>query len=195
MIRCLPELQRQAPGIHIIHQTGERDYNDALAAYQSVRRSGVGGSIQVYRRHAGGVCAGGSGGVPVGREHGGGNYGGGKAGDFCAVSAGGGRSSAGECRGAGAVRVRRWWWRSRSWREFGWRRRLRLCWGIRGGCEMSEAARELAHPNAARDIAAMAARWRGSRTSHGFARISRILLKFCFPNCWFIREFVNPWLN
>src|SRR5579862_4605336 len=35
MIRCLPVLQREAPGIHIIHQTGERDYNDALAAYQS----------------------------------------------------------------------------------------------------------------------------------------------------------------
>jgi UDP-N-acetylglucosamine--N-acetylmuramyl-(pentapeptide) pyrophosphoryl-undecaprenol N-acetylglucosamine transferase len=39
MIRCLPELQRQAPGIHIIHQTGERDYNDALAAYQSLGES------------------------------------------------------------------------------------------------------------------------------------------------------------
>jgi UDP-N-acetylglucosamine--N-acetylmuramyl-(pentapeptide) pyrophosphoryl-undecaprenol N-acetylglucosamine transferase len=36
MIRCLPELRRQAPGIHIIHQTGERDYNDARAAYQSI---------------------------------------------------------------------------------------------------------------------------------------------------------------
>jgi UDP-N-acetylglucosamine--N-acetylmuramyl-(pentapeptide) pyrophosphoryl-undecaprenol N-acetylglucosamine transferase len=36
MLRCLPELQRQAPGIHIIHQTGERDYNDALAAYKSL---------------------------------------------------------------------------------------------------------------------------------------------------------------
>jgi UDP-N-acetylglucosamine--N-acetylmuramyl-(pentapeptide) pyrophosphoryl-undecaprenol N-acetylglucosamine transferase len=35
MIRCLPELLRQAPGIRIIHQTGERDYNDALAAYKS----------------------------------------------------------------------------------------------------------------------------------------------------------------
>jgi len=33
MMRCLPVLQREAPGIHIIHQTGERDYNDALAAY------------------------------------------------------------------------------------------------------------------------------------------------------------------
>ena len=36
MIRCLPVLQREAPGIHIIHQTGERDYNDALAAYQKL---------------------------------------------------------------------------------------------------------------------------------------------------------------
>jgi len=34
MIRCLPVVQREAPGIHILHQTGERDYNDALAAYQ-----------------------------------------------------------------------------------------------------------------------------------------------------------------
>src|ERR1700751_2691526 len=35
MIRCLPVLQREASGIRIIHQTGERDYNDALAAYKS----------------------------------------------------------------------------------------------------------------------------------------------------------------
>jgi len=39
MIRCLPVLKREAPGIHIIHQTGERDYNDALAAYKSVHES------------------------------------------------------------------------------------------------------------------------------------------------------------
>jgi len=44
MIRCLPELRRQAPGIHIIHQTGERDYNDALAAYKS-----LGESAEVFR--------------------------------------------------------------------------------------------------------------------------------------------------
>lgn len=36
MVRCLPVLQREAPGIHILHQTGERDYNDALAAYQKL---------------------------------------------------------------------------------------------------------------------------------------------------------------
>ena len=34
MIQCLPELVKQMPNIHIIHQTGERDYNDAQAAYQ-----------------------------------------------------------------------------------------------------------------------------------------------------------------
>jgi UDP-N-acetylglucosamine--N-acetylmuramyl-(pentapeptide) pyrophosphoryl-undecaprenol N-acetylglucosamine transferase len=37
MIRCLRILQREAPGIRVIHQTGERDYNDALAAYQSLK--------------------------------------------------------------------------------------------------------------------------------------------------------------
>jgi len=39
MIRCLPVLQREAPRIHIIHQTGERDYNDALAAYKPLGES------------------------------------------------------------------------------------------------------------------------------------------------------------
>jgi UDP-N-acetylglucosamine--N-acetylmuramyl-(pentapeptide) pyrophosphoryl-undecaprenol N-acetylglucosamine transferase len=34
MIQCLPELMRQVPDIHIIHQTGERGYNEAQAAYQ-----------------------------------------------------------------------------------------------------------------------------------------------------------------
>jgi UDP-N-acetylglucosamine--N-acetylmuramyl-(pentapeptide) pyrophosphoryl-undecaprenol N-acetylglucosamine transferase len=33
MIRCWPALLRQTPGIHIIHQTGERNHHDALAAY------------------------------------------------------------------------------------------------------------------------------------------------------------------
>jgi UDP-N-acetylglucosamine--N-acetylmuramyl-(pentapeptide) pyrophosphoryl-undecaprenol N-acetylglucosamine transferase len=39
MIRCLPVLQREAPGIRIIHQTGERDYNDALAVYGALGES------------------------------------------------------------------------------------------------------------------------------------------------------------
>src|SRR6201997_2809920 len=48
MFRCLPELQRQAPGIHIIHQTGERDYNDALAAYRS-RGNPIPESAEVFK--------------------------------------------------------------------------------------------------------------------------------------------------
>ena len=43
MTQCLPELMRQNPGIHIIHQTGERDYNDAQAAYQR-----TGASAEVF---------------------------------------------------------------------------------------------------------------------------------------------------
>jgi UDP-N-acetylglucosamine--N-acetylmuramyl-(pentapeptide) pyrophosphoryl-undecaprenol N-acetylglucosamine transferase len=39
MTQCLPELLKQVPGIHIIHQTGERDYNDAQAAYQQASAS------------------------------------------------------------------------------------------------------------------------------------------------------------
>ena len=39
MIQCLPQLATQVPEIHIIHQTGERDYNDAQAAYGRVKIS------------------------------------------------------------------------------------------------------------------------------------------------------------
>jgi UDP-N-acetylglucosamine--N-acetylmuramyl-(pentapeptide) pyrophosphoryl-undecaprenol N-acetylglucosamine transferase len=48
MIRCLPVLQREAPGIHIIHQTGERDYNYALAAYQKLGAS-AGFTFEVFK--------------------------------------------------------------------------------------------------------------------------------------------------
>src|SRR5205814_155718 len=40
----LPGLQPEAPRIHISHQTGERDYNDALAAYK-----GLGESAEVFK--------------------------------------------------------------------------------------------------------------------------------------------------
>ena len=35
MLRSVPALRQQAPGVHIIHQTGERDYNDAVAFYRN----------------------------------------------------------------------------------------------------------------------------------------------------------------
>jgi UDP-N-acetylglucosamine--N-acetylmuramyl-(pentapeptide) pyrophosphoryl-undecaprenol N-acetylglucosamine transferase len=44
MIHSLPDLLKQVPGIHIIHQTGERDYNDAQAAYQT-----AGASAEVHK--------------------------------------------------------------------------------------------------------------------------------------------------
>jgi UDP-N-acetylglucosamine--N-acetylmuramyl-(pentapeptide) pyrophosphoryl-undecaprenol N-acetylglucosamine transferase len=43
LVESLPALQDQIPGIHIIHQTGERDYNQAQGAYL---RSGI--SAEVY---------------------------------------------------------------------------------------------------------------------------------------------------
>jgi UDP-N-acetylglucosamine--N-acetylmuramyl-(pentapeptide) pyrophosphoryl-undecaprenol N-acetylglucosamine transferase len=49
MIRCLPVLAREAPGIHIIHQTGERDYNDALAAYQALGASAASFTFEVFK--------------------------------------------------------------------------------------------------------------------------------------------------
>ncbi|MCU1285349.1 MAG: UDP-N-acetylglucosamine--N-acetylmuramyl-(pentapeptide) pyrophosphoryl-undecaprenol [Acidobacteriales bacterium] len=32
---ALPQLQQRTPGLHIVHQTGERDYNEVRAAYDS----------------------------------------------------------------------------------------------------------------------------------------------------------------
>ncbi len=43
MVEALPALQQQISGIHIIHQTGERDYNQAQGAYL---RAGI--SAEVY---------------------------------------------------------------------------------------------------------------------------------------------------
>jgi UDP-N-acetylglucosamine--N-acetylmuramyl-(pentapeptide) pyrophosphoryl-undecaprenol N-acetylglucosamine transferase len=49
IIHCLPVLLREAPGIRIIHQTGERDYNDALAAYASLGESGMNSKYEVSK--------------------------------------------------------------------------------------------------------------------------------------------------
>jgi UDP-N-acetylglucosamine--N-acetylmuramyl-(pentapeptide) pyrophosphoryl-undecaprenol N-acetylglucosamine transferase len=40
----VPSLRWRVPGIHIVHQTGERDYNDAQAAYAK-----LGGSVEAHR--------------------------------------------------------------------------------------------------------------------------------------------------
>jgi UDP-N-acetylglucosamine--N-acetylmuramyl-(pentapeptide) pyrophosphoryl-undecaprenol N-acetylglucosamine transferase len=44
VIRSLPELARRLPGLHVIHQTGEREYNEVQAAY-----AGIAISAEVHR--------------------------------------------------------------------------------------------------------------------------------------------------
>jgi UDP-N-acetylglucosamine--N-acetylmuramyl-(pentapeptide) pyrophosphoryl-undecaprenol N-acetylglucosamine transferase len=164
MIRCLPELRRQAPGIHIIHQTGERDYNDALAVYRCFGETGVEELAEVskfiedmpaaFARADLVVCRSGASTVaeitaagkpaifvPFPRA----------ADDHQRVNA-----EALASEGAAVVveesRLDGVWLAETIAALLNDPRRLRL---------MSEAARELAHPNAARDIAAMAARVAG----------------------------------
>jgi UDP-N-acetylglucosamine--N-acetylmuramyl-(pentapeptide) pyrophosphoryl-undecaprenol N-acetylglucosamine transferase len=36
VIRSLPELKRRLPGLHVIHQTGEREYNEVQTAYAGI---------------------------------------------------------------------------------------------------------------------------------------------------------------
>src|SRR5579885_317955 len=44
MIRALPELGKRLPSLHVIHQTGDRDYNEVHAAY-----SGIPVSAEVHK--------------------------------------------------------------------------------------------------------------------------------------------------
>src|SRR6185437_14313118 len=39
MTRALPELVRRLPNLHVIHQTGEREYNEVQAAYDGIKIS------------------------------------------------------------------------------------------------------------------------------------------------------------
>jgi UDP-N-acetylglucosamine--N-acetylmuramyl-(pentapeptide) pyrophosphoryl-undecaprenol N-acetylglucosamine transferase len=168
MIHCLPELRRQAPGIHIIHQTGERDYNDALGAYRSLLGSGLGEAAEVFKfiedmpaafaRADLVVCRSGASTVaeitaagkpaifvPFPRA----------ADDHQTVNA-----LALERAGAAVLveesKLEGVWLAETIAALLGDLPRLQI---------MSEAARGLAHPNAARDIAAMAARVAGIETT------------------------------
>jgi UDP-N-acetylglucosamine--N-acetylmuramyl-(pentapeptide) pyrophosphoryl-undecaprenol N-acetylglucosamine transferase len=159
MIRCLPELRRQAPGMHIIHQTGERDYNDALAAYASLGQSAevfkfIEDMPAAFARADLVVCRSGASTVaeitaagkpaifvPFPRA----------ADDHQRVNA------EALARVGAAVVV------EESKLEGVWLAETiaTLLSDPRRLAEMSQAARGLAHPNAARDIAAMAARVAG----------------------------------
>jgi UDP-N-acetylglucosamine--N-acetylmuramyl-(pentapeptide) pyrophosphoryl-undecaprenol N-acetylglucosamine transferase len=159
MLRCLPVLQREVPGIHIIHQIGERDYNDALAAYRPLGdRAEVFKFIEdmpaAFARADVVVCRSGASTVaeiaaagrpaifvPFPRA----------ADDHQTVNA-----LVLERAGAAVLveesKLDGVWLAETIAVLLGDQRRLH---------QMSAAARELAHPNAARDIAAMAARVAG----------------------------------
>ena len=167
MLRCLPVLLREAPGIHIVHQTGERDYNDALAAYRTQREESAASftsevskfiedmpaafaraDLVVCRSGASTVAEIAAAGkpavfVPFPRA----------ADDHQRVNA-----EALERHGAAVVveesKLEGVWLAETISALLQDSQRLQ---------QMSQAARELAHPNAARDIAAMAARVAGSK--------------------------------
>jgi UDP-N-acetylglucosamine--N-acetylmuramyl-(pentapeptide) pyrophosphoryl-undecaprenol N-acetylglucosamine transferase len=162
MIRCLPELMRQAPGIHIIHQTGERDYNGAAAAYKS--QMGSNNSAEVFKFIEDMPAAFGRADLLVCRSG---------ASTVAEITAAGKpaifvpfpraaddhqRVNAEALARAGAAivveesKLEGVWLAETIAALLGDRSRL---------ARMSEAARALAHPNAARDIAAMAARIAG----------------------------------
>jgi UDP-N-acetylglucosamine--N-acetylmuramyl-(pentapeptide) pyrophosphoryl-undecaprenol N-acetylglucosamine transferase len=171
MIRCLPVLRQEAPGIHIIHQTGERDYNDALAAYQSSGGAAASFTFEVFKfiedmpeafaRADLVVCRSGASTVaeiaaagkpavfvPFPRA----------ADDHQRVNA-----EALERAGAAVVveesKLEGVWLAETIAALLGDQSRLQ---------RMSAAARSLAHPNAARDIAAMAARVAGIEPATDF---------------------------
>ncbi len=172
MIRCLPELAKQVPNIHIVHQTGERGYNDVQAAYQ---QSGLSAEVYAFitdmpaffaradlilcRSGASTVAEITAAGkpavfVPFPRA----------ADDHQRVNA-----QALERAGAAVVaeetKLERMWLADTIAALLSDPARLQ---------RMSLAARNLAHPDAARDIAEMAGRLAGSRrrSGHGFGRIN-----------------------
>jgi len=54
VIRCLPDLIQRMPGVHVIHQTGERDYNEVQAAY---RRTAASSEVHAFINDMPGVFA------------------------------------------------------------------------------------------------------------------------------------------
>jgi UDP-N-acetylglucosamine--N-acetylmuramyl-(pentapeptide) pyrophosphoryl-undecaprenol N-acetylglucosamine transferase len=54
VIDALPALREKVPGLHIIHQTGERDYNDARAAYE---RAGIDAEVSAFITDMPGIFA------------------------------------------------------------------------------------------------------------------------------------------
>jgi UDP-N-acetylglucosamine--N-acetylmuramyl-(pentapeptide) pyrophosphoryl-undecaprenol N-acetylglucosamine transferase len=163
MFRCLNVLRREAPDIRIIHQTGERDYNDALAAYKSfVKTAGESAEVfkfiedmpAVFARADLVVCRSGASTVAEITAAG-------KPAIFVPFPRAADdhqRVNAEALARAGAAVVVEESKLEGVWLAETIAALLQDAARLR---HMSEAARELAHPNAARDIAAMAARVAG----------------------------------
>ena len=49
LLDSVAELRTRIPGLHIIHQTGERDYNDAEAVYTKLVEASGSSPVEVYR--------------------------------------------------------------------------------------------------------------------------------------------------
>ena len=155
------DLRQHVPGIHIVHQTGERDYNDAQAAYAN-----LGGSVEVYRfiddmpslfaRADLLICRSGASTVAEVTAAG-------KPAVFVpfprAADDHQKRNAEALERAAAAVMLEE----SNLTRDSLVEVVSKLFSAASRLQEMGDAARKLSHPNAARDIAAMAARLAGSK--------------------------------
>jgi len=156
------ELRQRIAGIHIVHQTGERDYNDAQAAYANLENS-----VEVYRfiddmpglfsRAGLLICRSGASTVAEVTAAG-------KPAVFVpfprAADDHQKRNAEALERAGAAIMLEESKLKRESLVEtvswlFNHPARLE---------KMGDAARQLSHPNAARDIAAMAARLAGTRT-------------------------------
>jgi UDP-N-acetylglucosamine--N-acetylmuramyl-(pentapeptide) pyrophosphoryl-undecaprenol N-acetylglucosamine transferase len=162
VIQCLPELRKQVPEIHIIHQTGERDFKEAQAAYQ---RSGVSAEVYPFINDMPGffaradllLCRSGASTVAEITAAG-------KPAVFVPFPRAADdhqRVNAQALEGAGAAVVLEETKLDEVWLV----ETVSALLGDRGRlARMGKAARELSHPNAARDIAVMAAQLAGVQT-------------------------------
>ncbi len=159
MMRALPQLAKLMPGIHIIHQTGERDFAEVNAAYQRIFPSAeVHAFIQdmpaYFARASLVLCRSGASTVAEVAAAG-------KPALFVPFPRAADdhqRVNAQALVDAGAAVLLEETRLDEVWLVDSLRALLEDHARLR---QMGEAARELAHPNAARDIAAMAARLAG----------------------------------
>ena len=147
----------------MIHQTGEREYNEAKPLTRIAISAEVHTFIDdmpAFFARADLVV------VPLGSEHGRGNRGRRQACHFCSISSRSRRSSAAQCGGDGAGQRGGRFRRNASWIEVWLVDTIDALIQDPARLEkMSDAAREMSHPDAAKEIAEMAAKVAGIENS------------------------------